>query len=967
VPLLAQGQQVHRNGFEGRETSWVKGGTDAPFRENKHILTDQTAHGGLRSEMIQISAEQGSFIYYEYGIGRALVNDDLTASVWVKANRPGIAVLARVILPHERNMTNLDDSLTVTIRGDSVKAAGHWERLMLRRPGELIKQQQALMQASLKRPVNIQDAYIDQILLNVYAGPGLTEVWIDDLEAGPIVDPAAPLQATSRPACPARVTSRPAAQGNPGRSVLVEHNQDQLLVGGKRFLLRGIRYSDTPLKTLRDAGFNTLWVDYTAAPTMLQEAADLGFWLVPTLPVSAEDKRLVSAEALGQDIRRFSTGDAVLFWDLGGALTFEQVATVLPAAQMVRAADPGKPIGGDVWDGLLPYSRTLDLVGAHRWPLMTTLELPKYRDWLYQRRVLANPGTYMWTWIQTHLPSWYLTQVYGRTDVAGINEPVGPHPEQIRLLTYTAVAAGCRGLGFWSDRFLADSHQGRDRLQVLALLNQELEMLEPMLTTADDPVWIDTSDGNIKAAVLRFPRGVLVLPIWVGSCAQMVPGQSAASQLSMVVPQVPQGTQVWEVTPGYVHSHLKPQRVAGGWKITIPEFGLTTAVVFTSDISLVVRFQEQARSKCKLAAQWTRDLAALELAKVLRVEQQLEQAGHTLPDGRALVESAQKRLRLCEEQWNSHLYTEAYREAQRALRPIRILMRAQWDQALKGLNSQVATPFLGSFYALPRHWAMMGEVRALKPAANVLPDGGFEVDPGRPMTGWVLQDPTLDNVVMNARRVKEVVVEHPPVKTPPGKTPALTNPSPATAPAKTPGSTPAPTARETKAPAVAATSPKAAKPAAAPKMVLAPVTLEPPKEGRQCLLLEIQPKDPLNPPGALQRTFLGIHSPEVKLLPGSLVQISAWVRIPKSITASVDGALLYDSAGGEPLAIRLTDPCPWKKFTLYRRVPASGAIHVILAMTGIGKAYFDDVRIEPLVGAPSAAPLGPVGPVAAKR
>jgi hypothetical protein len=957
IAMPARGQQVHRNGFEGRDTAWVKATADTAFRENKHVTTDQFAHDGLRSEMIQLTAEQGSFIYYQYTIGRALLNDELAASVWVKANRPGVQLAARLVLPHERNPNNLDDHLTVTIRGDRLKAAGHWERLELRRPCDLIKQQQGVMQATLKRPVNIQDAYIDQLLLNVYTGPGLTEVWIDDLEVGPVIDPTAPLQsAGQRPGPPGPRVATPASRTKTGRAVAVEHNQGQLFVGSKRFFVRGIRHSDTPLKTLRDAGFNTIWVDYAASPELLQEAVDLGFWLVPALPVSVEDKRMVSADVLSKDIRRFLTGDAVLFWDQGGALTFEQVATVSQATQMIKTADPGRPVGGDVWDGLLPYSRTLDLVGAHRWPLMTTLELPKYRDWLNQRRLLANPGTYMWTWVQTHLPDWYLAQVYGRSDAAGIGEPIGPQPEQIRLLTYTALAAGCRGLGFWSDRFLADSHQGRDRLHALALINQELEMLEPLLTTVDDPpVWIDTSVADIKAAVLRSPRGVLVLPIWMGKGAQMVPGQAAVSQLSMVVPQVPQGTQAWEVTPGHVHGHLKPRRVPGGWKITIPEFGLTTAVVFTSDISLVIRFQEQARSKCRLAAQWTRDLAALELAKALRIEQQLEQAGHTLPDGRKLIDNAQNRLSLCEESWNSHLYTEAYLEAQRALRPIRILMRAQWDEAMKGLDTPVATPFGGSFYTLPRHWAMLKAVATLKPAANVLPDGGFEVDPARTMTGWVLQDPTLDEVQMGAARVTEVVIENPAPKTAPAK-----ETSPKTLPAKTaPVATP--TGKGPKTPATPTSAKTAPTP---PKAAAPPVTREPPKEGRQCLLLEIRPKDPLNPPLALQRTYLGIHSPAVKLPPGSLVQISAWVRIPKAIGASDDGALIYDSAGGEPLAIRLTEPTPWKKYTIYRTVPASGQVHVTLALTGIGKAYFDDVRIEPLVGAPGSAP---VGAVAARR
>src|SRR5262249_27237537 len=128
-------------------------------------------------------------------------------------------------------------------------------------------------------------------------------------------------------------------------------------------------------------------------------------------------------------------------------------------------------------------------------------------------------------------------------------------------------------------------------------------------------------------------------------------------------------------------------------------------------------------------------------------------------------------------------------------------------------------------------------------------------------------------------------------------------------------------------------------------------------EGQRCLQLEIKPKNPDRPPAALERTFLAINSPAVHLQPGSLVRISAWVRIPKPIAASVDGALFYDSAGGEPLAVRLTEPTPWKKYTLYRRVPASGTISVTLAMTGIGTAYFDDVRIEPLV--PDRAALQP--------
>src|SRR5262249_46452637 len=122
------------------------------------------------------------------------------------------------------------------------------------------------------------------------------------------------------------------------------------------------------------------------------------------------------------------------------------------------------------------------------------------------------------------------------------------------------------------------------------------------------------------------------------------------------------------------------------------------------------------------------------------------------------------------------------------------------------------------------------------------------------------------------------------------------------------------------------------------------------KEGKQALLLEILPRDTVKPPLALERSYLAISSPAVKLLPGSYVQISGWVKVPQKIGASVDGVLLFDSAGGEPLGVRLTEPTNgWKKFTLFRKVPESGRINVSMVMTGLGRAYFDDVRIEPLV------------------
>jgi len=918
LTVTSAAQQVHRNGFETLRTSWVKAGADVPFDEITHAASEQTVHDGQRSEYLKINAQQGDHIYYQYSLGQSPIVDELAASLWLKANRPNIQLLARVVLPNERDPSNLDAHLTTLIRGDLYRTVGRWQRLELGRPVQLAKQQQQLMQAKLNRSLNFKDAYIDALLLNAYAGPGPTEVWIDDLEAGPIL-PGGPFQTASRRGNDP-VVGQPTnfvRPKSPGPQV-VEFNGTQLLVGSKPFFLRAIRYSDTSLRALRDAGFNTVCFNYTADPKLLKEAVDLGFWLVPTMGVLGQDSRLSTADGVRREMARFSENDAILFWHLGGTLAYEQAGTVANIAQFMRSIDPGRPLTADVWDGLQAYSHSLQLIGLHRWPLMTTLELSKYHEWLVQRRDLANPGAFIWTWVQTHLPDWYTYLLYNQSGSAAFKEPVGPQPEQIRLLTYTALGAGCRGIAFWSDRFLADSHFGRDRLLCTALLNMELEMLEPMLSNADERTqWIDTSVKEVKAAVIRTAnKGVLVVPIWQGQGGQFVPGQAGSKKIEMTVPQIPQSHRAWLVSPADVRG-LRTQRVVGGVKVTLEDFGLTAAIVFTADFSseasLVGRFQNQARSRRQMAAQWSYDMTLYELEKVLRVEQELEKQGHFLPDGKQLIEDARKRLKTAKEHWDNHLFADAYKESQHALRPLRILMRAQWDKAVEGLSSPAASPFGVSFFTLPRHWQFMDEVKRCIPSANQLPGGDFEIIPERIQDSWRPEEPTLDDVDMLAKRVSEI---------------------PASKSAK-PGST----------------KPGSAKPGSTKPDEL-PAALELPQQGKQCLMLQIKPKphQPQQlPPQALERTLLALTSPVVHLQPGTLVQVSGWVRIVDPITASPDGALLYDSAGGEPLAIRLSEPTPWKKITLYRRVPDSGTMHVTLALTGLGAVYFDDIRIEPLV------------------
>jgi hypothetical protein len=119
-------------------------------------------------------------------------------------------------------------------------------------------------------------------------------------------------------------------------------------------------------------------------------------------------------------------------------------------------------------------------------------------------------------------------------------------------------------------------------------------------------------------------------------------------------------------------------------------------------------------------------------------------------------------------------------------------------------------------------------------------------------------------------------------------------------------------------------------------------------------------------PMALERVFVAVNSPPVHFPPGTWVRISGWMKVPADIRASADGAMMFDTATGEAYAVRQNTTQAWKEYHSYRKVPASGEIRVRLALTGFGTVYFDDIRIEPMLG-PDVKTAGAVDVVPVKR
>ena len=105
---------------------------------------------------------------------------------------------------------------------------------------------------------------------------------------------------------------------------------------------------------------------------------------------------------------------------------------------------------------------------------------------------------------------------------------------------------------------------------------------------------------------------------------------------------------------------------------------------------------------------------------------------------------------------------------------------------------------------------------------------------------------------------------------------------------------------------------------------------------------------PAAPPATLSTAPAWVTSPGVQLQAGDLVEITGVARVPQQPLGSVDGLMIFDSLGGEEMAVRITEAPSWRSFRLIRAAPTDTTVSVTIALTGHGRVQLDDLAIRVL-------------------
>ena len=103
---LAPAQGIWREGFNGPNASWHPAGADLQFAINSQRRIPAGGHSGQGAEQIRLTGANGSFIYFSHAVPSARIVSELSASAWIKADRPGLQIFGHVVLPHTLGSEN---------------------------------------------------------------------------------------------------------------------------------------------------------------------------------------------------------------------------------------------------------------------------------------------------------------------------------------------------------------------------------------------------------------------------------------------------------------------------------------------------------------------------------------------------------------------------------------------------------------------------------------------------------------------------------------------------------------------------------------------------------------------------------------------------------------------------------------------------------------------------------------------
>ncbi len=627
-----------------KSDTWQIVDHDCDLRILERVETLATEKVAAHSRL-KMRAGHGTYAYAARRIAPTPIIAETNLRVPFRSSTQGQQLLIRVVFPRTVNDKRATP-LSTLVGGTTYDRANTWRELTLKNFPVALEQHVRVLRS--RHPgvlIDAREAYIDLVLVNVFAGVGTADAWLGE----PIVSGA--LAVTDRGAYGAiQPVSYLSTEESERKTVRIELSANIMLIDGRPFFPRVVDDRGEDWSYLKALGFNTIRLRVPPTATMINRAEALGLWLVAPPPVNWS----------GGDLSKFYR--RVLVWDAGQSLGRNELESTSQLVRRIRNSDLRvmRPFICNAEERVADFGRQSSLQLHSRNAIGSTFDLDDYSAWLGDRVALAGRSTMSWATIQTEPLSATLRQLAS----LGVDERTATlDSEQIQRMTWLAIAAGMRGLVFESrERLDSDSINSRNRAVTLQRLNEVLRLIQPWLASGQ---FFRASTGNgaesqYDVSVIRTERAWLALAIRKGDG-----GLGMQAPLELTVPGVPISSEAFAILDTRLQ-RLKQSRVTGGCRFTFRDPQPINLVVVTRDPRMIGNLEQELSTRSETRAELNRELTSIKLNLA-------DQAAANLPEqsvptqARRVIAVARSEFSACQRAFEQGQFAQVIHSAGRSL------------------------------------------------------------------------------------------------------------------------------------------------------------------------------------------------------------------------------------------------------------------------------------------------------------
>ncbi len=425
VPNAVWGQRS--DSFEGGNPRWQLVESDCNAQLTEHEISLLLPHSGRTCEQMEVDCGSGTLVLLAYPIEPCVALDEFQPRIWTRCSSGRIQIGVRVIFPQAEHPIT-QGRLNTILWGEIYRDTGQWQMLRVRELQRLLQQELITLRQRFGSELNLENAFIDSLVLNVYTGPGRYRVQVDDLDLPGMIPLAAvgmPLAANWRERWRWRQETATA--------------EERFWAAANRPPV-WLQYRGESLPWLNSLGLTGLLLNQLPSELQLGRIQDAGLGVISPPP---PHPLAISAEA----------APALKGWLVGAALDSRQANLVREQTRLVQQlpAELQRPLVGEALEHAWQFSRMADEVIVPTPSPVSAASMQDKLQWVAEQLQITRQRGDGWVSINTGETPAILDQFQTANSVlrpSEISQDYPANPLGLRHQVAGAVLAGARGVLF---------------------------------------------------------------------------------------------------------------------------------------------------------------------------------------------------------------------------------------------------------------------------------------------------------------------------------------------------------------------------------------------------------------------------------------------------------------------------------------------------------------------------------------